>query len=349
VISHCGTELLELLTDKYQYRLKDVGPPKRYLGAVVGRYDKDGTSTWYLSAKDYLTKAIPIVEGHYGTLNNVKADTPLPPNYHPEDDNSAFLKDEEVALYQSFVGTLQWAVELGRIDLTFGVSLMSRFSGAPREDHMQKILWMFTYIKRHLESKLVFDPFARDWSHYQFLNHDWSEFYPDAMEAIPSNAPEARGKPVQINMFCDAAHANDHVTRRSTTGFIIFLQGTPILWYSKRQNTIESSMFGSKFVALKIATEVMEGLRYRLRMMGIPIAGTTNTFCDNGSVVNNVSDPTSTLTKKHNAIAYHKVRETVAAGVQRIAHESGKYYLSDILTKNLSVYKHKNCCACILH
>jgi hypothetical protein len=100
-------------------------------------------------------------------------------------------------------------VELGRIDLTFGVSLMSRFSGAPREDHMQKILWMFTYIKRHLESKLVFDPFARDWSHYQFLNHDWSEFYPDAMEAIPSNAPEARGKPVQINMFCDAAHAND--------------------------------------------------------------------------------------------------------------------------------------------
>jgi hypothetical protein len=174
----------------------------------------------------------------------------------------------------------------------------------------------------------VFDPFARDWSHYQFLNHDWSEFYPDAMEAIPSNAPEARGKPVQINMFCDAAHAIDHVTRRSTTGFIIFLQGTPILWYSKRQNTIESSTFGSKFVALKIATEVMEGLRYRLRMMGIPIAGTTNTFCDNGSVVNNVSDPTSTLTKKHNAIAYN---------------------LSDILTKNLSVYKYKNCYACILH
>jgi hypothetical protein len=136
VISHRGTELLELLTDKYQYCLKDVGPPKRYLGAVVGRYDKNGTSTWYLSAKDYLIKAIPIVEGHYGTLNKVKADTPLPPNYHPEDDNSAFLKDEEVALYQSFVGTLRWAVELGRIDLTFGVSLMSRFSGAPREDHM---------------------------------------------------------------------------------------------------------------------------------------------------------------------------------------------------------------------
>mmetsp|Transcript_11237 Transcript_11237/g.16168 ORF Transcript_11237/g.16168 Transcript_11237/m.16168 type:complete len:1367 (+) Transcript_11237:2028-6128(+) len=349
VVSHRGQELLDLLTDKYQYRLKDVGPPQRYLGAIVGRYDKNGTKTWYLSAKDYLTKALPIVEEHYGTLNKAKADTPLPPKYHPEDDKSPFLKDDEIALYQSFIGTLRWAVELGRIDLTFGVSLMSRFSNAPREDHMQKLLWMFTYVKRHLESKLVFDPFTRDWSHYQFLNHDWSEFYPDAMETIPSNAPEPRGRAVQINMFCDAAHANDHVTRRSTTGFIIFLQGTPILWYSKRQNTIESSTFGSEFVALKIATEVMEGLRYRLRMMGIPISGVTNTFCDNGSVVTNVSDPTSTLTKKHNAIAYHKVRETVAAGVQRIAHEAGKYNLSDVLTKSLLAYQHKDCCACILH
>jgi len=93
----------------------------------------------------------------------------------------------------------------------------------------------------------------------------------------------------------------------------------------------------------------MEGLRYRLRMMGIPISGVTNTFCDNNSVVQNVTDPTSTLAKKHNAIAYHKVRETVAAGVQRIAHEAGKFNLSDLLTKNLPVYKHKACCACILY
>mmetsp|Transcript_5420 Transcript_5420/g.7997 ORF Transcript_5420/g.7997 Transcript_5420/m.7997 type:complete len:239 (+) Transcript_5420:3465-4181(+) len=131
VISHRGQEIIDLLTDKYQYRLKDVGPPKRYLGAIVGRYDKSGTKTWYLSAKDYLTKAIPIVEEHYGALKKVKADTPLPTNYHPEDDTSPFLNDDEAALYQSFIGTLRWAVELGRIDLTFGVSLMSRFSGAP--------------------------------------------------------------------------------------------------------------------------------------------------------------------------------------------------------------------------
>jgi hypothetical protein len=59
-------------------------------------------------------------------------------------------------------------------------------------------------------------------------------------------------------MFCDAAHATCLSTRRSTTGIIIFINGSPISWYSKRQNTIETSTFGSEFVALKIALEMME-------------------------------------------------------------------------------------------
>lgn len=129
------------------------------------------------------------------------------------------------------------------------------------------------------------------------MEHDWKEYYPDAFEAIPTNAPPPRGHAVQINMFCDASHATDLITRRSTTGIIIFIQGTPILWYSKRQNTIESSTFGSEFVAMKIATEMVEGLRYRLRMMGVPIDGPVNTLCDNDSVVKNVTNPASTLKK----------------------------------------------------
>jgi hypothetical protein len=139
---------------------------------------------------------------------------------------------------------------------------------------------------------------------------------------------------VQLNMFCDASHATDLITRRSTTGIIIFAQGTPVLWYSKRQNTIETSTFGSEFVALKIATEMVEGLRYRLRMMGIPINGPVNTFCDNDSVVKN---------------AYHKVWESVAAEVQRIAFEPGKYNMSDLMTKLLSGPLFKACCNRIFH
>ena len=121
---------------------------------------------------------------------------------------------------------------------------------------------------------------------------------------------------MQINMFVDAAHASDLVTRRSVTGIVIFIN------------------------------KMMEGLRYKLRMMGIPIEGPTNTFCDNLSVVKNATDPSSMLKKKHNSIAYHKVRESVAADVQRIAHEPGHSNLADVLTKPLpapTFHKHVHC------
>ena len=50
------------------------------------------------------------------------------------------------------------------------------------------------------------------------------DLYPDAVEAIPPNAPEPRGEAVQINVFVDADHAGNIVTsRRSHSGFLLFL------------------------------------------------------------------------------------------------------------------------------
>jgi len=69
----------------------------------------------------------------------------------------------------------------------------------------------------------------------------------------------------------------------------------PISWYSKWQNTVESFTFGSEFIALRIAVEKCQSLRYKLRMFGVPIEGPSLVFCDNQSVTNNVSVPTSLL------------------------------------------------------
>jgi hypothetical protein len=99
---------------------------------------------------------------------------------------------------------------------------------------------------------------------------------------------------------------------------------------------------------LKITVEMNEALRYKLRMMGIHIEGATNAFCDNQSVVINLSIPQSTLTKKHNAIAYHKVRESVAAEAIRVKHEKVSDNLSDVLTKFLAKDAFSWCVSCIL-
>jgi hypothetical protein len=82
---------------------------------------------------------------------------------------------------------------------------------------------------------------------------------------------------------------------------------------------------------MKIAVELIEGLRYKLRMMGVPVEDPCNVFCDNEAVVKNSTRPESTLKKKHQAIAYHRTREAQAARTVRIAKEDGETNLADIL------------------
>jgi hypothetical protein len=55
-------------------------------------------------------------------------------------------------------------------------------------------------------------------------------------EAIPPNAPEPCGKDVDLRMFVDSDHAGDNRTRKSRTGFIIFLNMAPIVWFSKKES-----------------------------------------------------------------------------------------------------------------
>jgi hypothetical protein len=108
------------------------------------------------------------------------------------------------------------------------------------------------------------------------------------------------------------------------------------MWYSKAQSTLETSTFNSEFVAMRIMVEMLEALRYKLRMLGVPIDGPSNIFCDDKLVVANSTVPTSTLKKKHNSIAYHRVREAVASGILRIAKVHTSENLADLLTKSLS-------------
>ena len=112
---------------------------------------------------------------------------------------------------------------------------------------------------------------------------------------------------------------------------------------------MESSTFGSEFVAMRIAKDMTIALRYKLRMFGIPIDGAADVFCDNQGVVKNTSLPESVLSKKHNAINYHAVREAVAAGIMRVAKEDGETNLADLLTKSLNSPKRKRLLGCMTY
>ena len=99
---------------------------------------------------------------------------------------------------------------------------------------------------------------------------------------------------------------------------------------------MEASTFGAEFCAMKTAVEMIEALRYKLRMFGVPIEGPTNIMCDNEAVTKNTTIPESTLKKKHHSIAYHRCREAVAAGTVRIAKQGTDKNLADLFTKMLT-------------
>ena len=135
---------------------------------------------------------------------------------------------------------------------------------------------------------MVLDP-TRSLIHKEdFPIQDWSHTtYSEFKEPVPPNAPEARVSGFVITVYVDADHAGDTITRKSRTGFIIFLNSAPIYWTSKKQNGIETSSFESEFQALKHCCEYLRGLRYNLRMMGIYVDGASFIYGDNKSVLVN--------------------------------------------------------------
>jgi hypothetical protein len=204
------------------------------------------------------------------------------------------------------------------------------------------VLRIFSYLKKHLKSRLVYDTNIIDVADKDFAVAIWLEQYPDAGKTPPYDMPEPLGKMVKITTaFCDASHADCLVTRKSTTGILIFVNSTPIRRYSKRQNTVESSTYGSKFVAMRIAKEILLALRTHLRMLGVPLDGAADLLCDNMSDVMSSTIPGSVLKKKHNAVSYHKVCETIAAKAMRVRHEPIGSNLADILSKCLDGPAHQ--------
>ena len=168
-----------------------------------------------------------------------------------------------------------------------------------------------------------------------FKECDWKTFYGDVKEAVPPNAPKARGKEVDLRLYIVSDHAGEELTRQSRTGFFIFLNKAPVIWFSKRQPTVETSVFGAEFVAMKNGMETLWGIRYKLRMIGVPLSGPSFIYGDNMSIIHNTKIPESMLRRKSNAICYHAVRESVEMGEILTAHVLTHHSPVNICTKVL--------------
>jgi hypothetical protein len=203
----------------------------------------------------------------------------------------------------------------------------------PREGHFDDVYHLFAYLSLYHNTRVVFDPNQPDINMRAFIKTNWKPVYGDVKEAITPNAPVARGKAIDLRLFVESDHAGEQFTRSSSKGFVIYLNMVPIVWFSKRQPTVESSVFGAEFVAMKNGIETTRGPPYKLKMMGVTIGGTTCVHGYNMSVVHNTQRPEFVLKNNSNAICYHAVRESAAMGESIIGHVPSVNNHADIFTK----------------
>ena len=321
------------------YKMKGVGKPRYYLGGDVlelgEEWNKDGLFHAF-SAQTYLENCLPKT-AELLDITYKKRHTPFDENYHAEQDESPLVSPDRITLYRSMIGSLNWVLTLGRFDIAYALSTLSRYNNAPREGHFHALKRVFDYLNTHKGGQIVLDDGEAPVRKEAMINDgfDWTEFYADAEELIPDNMPESTGKLTKITCYVDADHARDTVTRRSVTGLILLVNNTPVYWKSTRQMTVETSTYGSEMVASRMGIDLIIEFRYKLRMLGMEVERTSMMVGDNMSVVLNTTLPSSQLKKKNQSCNYHRIREMIAAKVATYGHIISTENVADVCTKPL--------------
>ena len=172
---------------------------------------------------------------------------------------------------------------------------MSSHTSNPRIGHMNALIHIFAYLKQKPKLTIAFDSRHPYINEDRFIKCDWQDTYPGTREDIPVELPPPLGNDVTTTCFVHASRGSNLINRRSHTGILLFLNRTLIHWQSKSQRTVESSTFGSEFIALKMAAEIIIAFRFKLRCFGVPIDVPTNVLCDNETLCNNTRSPDSRL------------------------------------------------------
>ena len=122
-------------------------------------------------------------------------------------------------------------------------------------------------------------------------------------------------------------------TGASLTARLHFCNQSPTEWYSKKQATVETATYGSEFVAAQDSNRTNYGPEVHSEVLGSPHLVKSYIFGDKRSAVTSATLPHSTLSKRHNILAFHRVREAIAANIIDFHWIQSDYNLSDMLNK----------------
>ena len=157
-ISHDPMTIMKRIGEHFTIKDDKYGPPTTYLGANFEQIQlDDGSWAWSMTSEHYVKNLIETVsdllaeDGRElkGTFKQKSHAGPLPITYAPELDNTQECSEEHASRYRQIIGILQWAVELGRLDIHFEVAMMSQYLANPREGHLEALYLIVHYLKKN--------------------------------------------------------------------------------------------------------------------------------------------------------------------------------------------------------
>ncbi|XP_021986072.1 uncharacterized mitochondrial protein AtMg00810-like [Helianthus annuus] len=131
-------------------------------------------------------------------------------------------------------------------------------------------------------------------------------------------------------------------TRRSTSGYCVYLGDNLISWSSKRQSTISRSSAEAEYRGVANVVAEVCWLRNLLLELCHPISRATLVYCDNVSAVYLSGNPVQHQRTKHIELDIHFVREQVQKGHIRVLHVSSRHQIADIFTKGFKLINPNN-------
>jgi hypothetical protein len=298
-------------------------------------FNRDDDNTLCISPAKYIEKLVQNYTKLFGMTPSRSVTSPLEKGDHPELDTSELCDSEQIAQYQSMIGSLQWIVTIGRFDINTAVMTMSGFRMAPRIGHLNRLKRIYGYLSKMRYASIRVRTEEPDYSDLPEHTVDWSySVYGNVKEFLPTDAPEPLGNYVTLSHYVDANLMHDVTTGRSVTGILHLVNKTPIEWYSKKQATVETATYGSEFVAARVCVEQIIDLRNTLRYLGVPVRDKSYMFGDNKSVVDSSMLLNAKLHKRHTMLSFHRVREAIAAGLVVFHFMPGDDNPADILSKH---------------
>jgi hypothetical protein len=183
---------MKIMKDLEQtYVMKGVGSPRYYLGGDILELDEQWQKQgvfYSFSASTYIENSVPKLAKMLGVAKFAKKSTPMDPEYHPELDETPLLCPDDVSKYRSVVGSLNWVLTLGRFDIAYALSTMSRYNMAPREGHMKALHRILGYLVTRPRGQIVIDQSYPPICQKAIVSkgYAWTKFYLDAKKDIPN-------------------------------------------------------------------------------------------------------------------------------------------------------------------